>query len=684
MSRPNGVSEDCVAEVWTQGNGLQRTGLYLCERSLKPALINADSFGRIATMDLDGHVYAQILYLPRRHYDLNRDVAFVATMRNTVYCIDVTNAFQPTIIWQHNVGPYVPVQDVYGWSYRDIYEALGILATPLIDRTTNRIYLTSHQLSDGKVSHHIHGQNTTHNKQAARDTWPELEFNLTCRSLSPVCVCLSALNIYSGAEELSNRVEGGVPGNGAGSKDGWLDYNPYFNLQRTGLAMSNNYVVIAMGSVADLHPFHGWMFAFHKETLNRVGVFCTTPNTEGGGMWQSSGGLVVQVTTNRILAVTGNGYYADPSKGEYVQSVLSMSVSDNGLKVEDWGAPSQWDRWSGDDADMCTACALVPGTNRCILGSKDAHMYLFRTDWLGNVQSNPADAQMQIVDVAETPGGADAQNPKARSHVHGQPIVWWPEGKDRRIYVGPERSHLQVYEFRDFTGDPGSGHIDPTPIMMSNVTAEPASMPGWILSLCADQGKDGILVSSMVRPAGGDANGFITGGIVRLFDALTLQELWNSEMRDQDDVFDFAKFNQLTIADGMIFVPTFGDRASKKPGAFHILGYRNRTVDRTPYTPPPPPPPPPAVNGSTGADDSTTGSNSGPTDLVSSGPDSIPVDTASGSLVDGSSGGDLALSDGTNSLGVPENAASMASPMGLPMLLMMWMLIVMLARRWTH
>lgn len=147
-----------MAEVWTQGNGPQRTGSFLCERALKPALINANSFGRLSTMDVDGHVYAQILYLPRRHFDTKHDVAFVATMRNTIYCIDVTDAFEPKVLWKRTVGPFVPVQEVYGWDYRDIYEALGILATPVIDRANSKIYLTSHQLYDGKVSHHMYGQ----------------------------------------------------------------------------------------------------------------------------------------------------------------------------------------------------------------------------------------------------------------------------------------------------------------------------------------------------------------------------------------------------------------------------------------------------------------------------------------------------------------------------------------------
>jgi hypothetical protein len=107
----------CSTAVTTQANGNGRPGTYLCEPTLLNALaagtLNSETFGRLSSLDLDGALYAQPLYLPKASFDGQRDVVILATMANTVLLIDVTNAHLPTQIWSKNVGPPLPVQQLF-------------------------------------------------------------------------------------------------------------------------------------------------------------------------------------------------------------------------------------------------------------------------------------------------------------------------------------------------------------------------------------------------------------------------------------------------------------------------------------------------------------------------------------------------------------------------------------------
>jgi hypothetical protein len=245
------MSSYCSPAVITQGGSSDRTGTYLCETQLKPSLITQQNFGRLSMIQLDGAVYAQVLYLPRREFDTFRDVAFVATMRNTVYCIDVTDSFHPSIIWQTNVGQWVDTVKYISPSYMDVPgHELGILSTPFIDQASSRMYFCSHQIIDDQVKH-----------------------------------MFGAINIFDGSLHTGKLVQitASVPGTGAGSVNGEMPYIENRQLMRPAMTMVGNYLLVGSGSLADLHPFHGWMFAFRRETLEQVGAWCATPNTEGGG-----------------------------------------------------------------------------------------------------------------------------------------------------------------------------------------------------------------------------------------------------------------------------------------------------------------------------------------------------------------------------------------------------------------
>src|SRR5262245_41226247 len=83
------VAARADAQVLTSQYDNARTGATLVEKTLTPANVNADTFGKLFTLTVDGDVYAQPLYLPRVTIGgQTRGVVYVATEHNSVYAFD--------------------------------------------------------------------------------------------------------------------------------------------------------------------------------------------------------------------------------------------------------------------------------------------------------------------------------------------------------------------------------------------------------------------------------------------------------------------------------------------------------------------------------------------------------------------------------------------------------------------
>ena len=137
---------------------------------------------------------------------------YVATQNNSVYAFDAdATAANPTTLWKVNLGAFVPKYDNEGVSPN-----VGILSTPVIDATTNTMYVVA-------------------------------EVNNT----SPP-FWLHALDVTTGADKMTPV---GVTGSYAGDT---LEPSCY---QRMGLALNpvTNWIYIAFRSCT-----HGWIFAYDK------------------------------------------------------------------------------------------------------------------------------------------------------------------------------------------------------------------------------------------------------------------------------------------------------------------------------------------------------------------------------------------------------------------------------------
>ena len=184
--------------------------------------MNSTQFGKLHSYPVDGQIYGQLLYLPQLNINgAAHDVVFVATQNNTVYAFDAdATSGSGTTFWQANFGtPKNAYDDAGPWP------VVGILSTPVIDVTSNTIYVVTHQ------------------QNATPEYW------------------LHALDVTTGKDRVSPV---GISGS-VGS-----DYLGNGCYQRMGLALDpfTNWIYVPMGSCPS-----GWMFAYDKTTLQQTAIF---------------------------------------------------------------------------------------------------------------------------------------------------------------------------------------------------------------------------------------------------------------------------------------------------------------------------------------------------------------------------------------------------------------------------
>ncbi|HET6344293.1 MAG TPA: hypothetical protein VFH51_05130, partial [Myxococcota bacterium] len=250
-------------DVLTQHNDDWRTGLQKCETVLSAAKVTPKTFGKKGTFTLAGQAMAQPLYVHGLDFGGGkvRNTLIVTTMHNDVYAFDADHPGAPPL-YHTTMG--LPVADAV-----DDVKEIGILSTPVIDRTTHTLYVVGASTVNGNRVYVLHG----------------LDVRTGSGKIKPV------------------TVEGSVPGNGAGASGGTLPFNANVHLQRPGLLLQNGQVSVAFASKGDEGPYHGWIFSYDKRTLKRTGIFCASPNSRGNGIWQAGGGLAADESGNLFVAI---------------------------------------------------------------------------------------------------------------------------------------------------------------------------------------------------------------------------------------------------------------------------------------------------------------------------------------------------------------------------------------------
>ena len=136
------VASSVNIPTWHMDNG--RSGLNSNETQLTPANVNASSFGKLFSYQVDGYAYAQPLYISNlRINGASHNVVFVATEMASVYAFDADNFGDGTPLWKTSLLQSGDVPQPGG----NPKPAQGLTSTPVIDASSNVMYLVTAQKS---------------------------------------------------------------------------------------------------------------------------------------------------------------------------------------------------------------------------------------------------------------------------------------------------------------------------------------------------------------------------------------------------------------------------------------------------------------------------------------------------------------------------------------------------------
>lgn len=496
-----------------------RQGANTNETLLVPGNVNTNTFGKIASYQLDGYVYTEPLILTNVAIPGQgmHNVVFVATEHNSVYALDADgiSGTNNGMLWKNNFGlsansAAAPFGYRYsGGGYNDIVPEVGMTGTPVIDPATGTLYVDSftRDISGFTTNyvHRIHALDVTTGEE---------------RPYSPVIVA------------------GSVPGTGAGSSGGIQTFSAIRHGQRPALCLANGMLIVAFASFADTDPYHGWVFAYNSTNLALQGIFNTTPNAPlslnnghggEGGIWQGGGGICVD-SSNNLYFETGNGSFsANTNGGDYGDSIVKLSTT-NGLAAADYFTPFDQSTLEVQDNDLgSSGSLLLPDQNGNILhphllvgSGKSGKVYLVDRDNMGHWQSG---SDSQIVQSFSSGGG-----------MYSPPTYW-----NNFLYLQPAGGAMKAFSV-------SNAFINPTA-----VATAPASFGGQNGSpVISANGTNNGIVWVLNNNSGNTAS----PGTLYALNALNIsQMLWNSaQMGSRDSTGPSVKMTTLTVAGGKVYV----------------------------------------------------------------------------------------------------------------------------------
>src|SRR5688500_9848227 len=120
------------------------------------------------------------------------------------------------------------------------------------------------------------------------------------------------------------------------------------------------------------------------------------------------------------------------------------------------------------------------------------------------------------------------------------------------MYVAGENDYLRGYRY-----DKAQKKFI-LPSTLTSTVLPPPSMPAGMLTVSADSSKAGTGIVWSTTPRADDANQKVVPGVLRAYNAETLQLLWESTSVE-DDIQNFAKFNNPTVVNGKVYVASFSN-----------------------------------------------------------------------------------------------------------------------------
>jgi hypothetical protein len=493
--------------VTTSRNDNNRDGQNLNETILTPQNVNVNSFGMLFKQPVDGYVYAQPLYVPNITIPGlgTHNVIYVATEHDSVFAFDADSntGLNASPLWQTSfINPLQGITTVSSGDVNcgDLVPEIGITSTPVIDLNSHTMYLIAKTKENGSFFQRLH-----------------------------------AIDITTG-NELPNSptvIQASVKGNGDGSVNGVVSFDPLKEAQRPGLLLVHGTIFVAWASHCDNGPYHGWLMAFNEKTLKLEAVGNTTPNGGLGGIWQSGTGLATD--GSYVFLATGNGTYDGPSGGkDFGDSVIKVPTALNLPRPYDYFTPYDQGNFFDDDTDVGSGGVLLlpdqgagsPHQHLLVQVGKSGSIYLIDRDHMGSY--NPNNNHQIVQDQENAIGGLWATP------------GWW----NNNVYFGGSGDNLRQYTFNTSTGLLSTGAAAVTPTYFG--------FPGPTPSISAN-GTSNAIVWAI------ETDGYTNGGrsILHAYDATNVaSELYNTQQNSsRDQAGGAVKFTVPTITNGKVYVP---------------------------------------------------------------------------------------------------------------------------------
>jgi len=497
-----------------------RTGQNLNETVLTPANVSSTTFGKLFSYPIDGIAHASPLYLAGVNVPGKglRNVVYIATEHDSVYAFDGDGG-STSALWQVSfINPAAGVNTVPAGDTSeccDIAPEIGITGTPVIDQSTGTLYVVAKtkEVSGGSTSY-VHR--------------------------------LHALDIATGAEKFGGPVvlQASVAGTGNGSNAGRIPFDSLHQNQRTGLLLSNGVVYLGFASHGDIQPYHGWILGYNAATLQQVLVYNTTPNGEGGGIWQGGAGLAADAAGN-IYFVTGDGKFDANSGGkDYGDSFVKINPSGT---VLDYFTPSNQGSLDASDLDLGSAdVLLLPDQSGAhphlvVSAGKNASMFLIDRDNMGHYNASSNNLAVQSLINIFPHGTPEPGNYSAPVYFNGT------------VYFSPVADTIQAFRLTN-------GLFNTTPTSRSS---DVYAYPGGTLAISANGSADAILWSVERNATAVSDQDSSSAGVLHAYDPANLAiELYNStQAGTRDRLSAAAKFSAPLVANGKVFVATVNSLA---------------------------------------------------------------------------------------------------------------------------
>ncbi len=494
QAQPAGVN------VLTYHNDTARTGQNLAETILTLANVNSASFGKLASLAVDGGVDAEPLYVSNLTVGGSpHNVVYVATENDSVYAFDADTFAE---LWNVSLlGPNETASDNRGCS--QVAPIIGITSTPVIDLKAGahgEIFLVAMSRdSSGNYYQRLH-----------------------------------ALDLTSGGEIGGSpvAVQASFP-----TASGTTTFDPKQYKERAALLLLNGVIYTTWASHCDSKPYTGWVIGYNETSLQQASVLDLTPNGTDGAIWMAGDGPAADSSGN-IYFLDANGTFDDtldsngfPEKGDFGNSFIKISTANASLSVADYFTMFNTDAESGADKDLGSGGEILLPDLQDTLGNtwhlavgagKDGHIYVANRDQMGKFNTSGDNGIYQEIGASGL-GGA----------VYSTPAYF-----NNTVYYGAVGDRLRAFSISNAKLNSPSG----------SQTSASYPYPGTTPSISANGSSNGIVWAVENNH----------GGVLHAYDATNLAtELYNSnQAANARDSFADNKFITPMIANGKVFVGT--------------------------------------------------------------------------------------------------------------------------------